>query len=270
MGDIGQDNRRESAAGVGVNGRRVDRAGSIVVESPLGYGPIRLQRSDDALDARSRFVIVDDHRLFADALENSLEASGLEPAGIAATAAEAVATVRTAKPDLVLVDLVLPDAHGIDLGRALLDEEPHVKLLAISILASPGTIGQAIGAGFHGYVTKSTPLTELIAVAQAVLDGQIVLPRQASQIDRRRSLRVTHGLIPGELTPREHDVLVLLVEGVGGPQIAKQLSISPNTVRTHVQSILTKLGVHSRLEAVAFARRHGIVDKTAAEGPATV
>ncbi|MFN2489101.1 MAG: response regulator [Actinomycetota bacterium] len=207
-------------------------------------------------------LIVDDHRLFADAVRHSLESNGISAVDVAATAADALVGAREMRPDLVLVDLALPDARGVELGKKMLEELPDVKLLALTALQGPEMVTEVMRAGFHGYVTKSTPLAELLPIMRAVLGGQVVLPHRLAHASvlRRPVRRTPAELLAGQLTARELGVLELLVQGVSGAEIAVRLSISPNTVRTHVQSILTKLGVHSRLEAVAFAVKHKVVD----------
>jgi two-component system nitrate/nitrite response regulator NarL len=167
-----------------------------------------------------------------------------------------------ARPDLVLLDLALPDANGVDVGRQILEHLPDAKVIAVTALQDPGVVGDAMRAGFHGFVTKDTSLADLLPNLRAVLSGQVVLPHRlaATSVGRHSPEQTTAALLAAQLTARERDVLALLVDGIAGAQIARRLSISPNTVRTHVQSILTKLQVHSRLEAAAFAVRHKVVD----------
>lgn len=159
-------------------------------------------------------------------------------------------------PDVILVDIGLPDQSGLVVGRRLLEEAPEAKVIALSAIDDRRTIEEALRLGFHGYLTKGTPATRFERAIRSVMDGQVIVPRFGG---RRFDTDQDSSLLATQLTERELEVLGLLVAGASGSEIATRLGISPNTVRTHVQSILTKLQVHSRLEAAAFAVRHGLV-----------
>jgi DNA-binding NarL/FixJ family response regulator len=178
--------------------------------------------------------------------------------GIATTGAESRELVNDLRPDLILVDIGLPDESGLVAGRRILEEHPEAKVVALTALLSPATVREAVRLGFHGYITKDTPVSRFASSLRAVLDGQVVFPRRlASALGRPRD--DGFDLLAAQLTARELEVLGLMAEGLSGTDIARKLGISTNTVRTHIQSILTKLQVHSRLEAVAFALRRGLV-----------
>jgi DNA-binding NarL/FixJ family response regulator len=208
-----------------------------------------------------RVLIVDDHALFSQALGPLLEQNGMEVLGIAGSGAEALEALRRERPDVVLVDLGLPDMTGLSLGREILEEEPEAKVLAVTGMDHARIAREVLQAGFHGFLTKDTPLPQFIKSVKAVMEGQVI------NLPRREGRRTADGneeqrdaaLLAGQLTPRELEVLEILVHGGSNAEIARQLQLSPNTVRTHVQSILTKLQVRSRLEAAAFAVRFGIV-----------
>lgn len=208
-----------------------------------------------------RALLVDDHMLFAEAIRLALETHGIEVADIAHSVEDALPAVRRLDPDLVLVDIGLPDGNGLDVGRAILQERPDTRVLALSALDDPGTVRQALRIGFHGYIMKDTPVTRFVQAIEAVLGGEVVVTRAlATKVAGARSPEEEAvALLANQLTPREREVLELLVEGASGQSIARSLGISPNTVRTHVQSVLTKLQVRSRLEAATFAVRHRIV-----------
>jgi two-component system nitrate/nitrite response regulator NarL len=144
----------------------------------------------------------------------------------------------------------------------MIAELPGTRVVLVAASDDPGMVRDAMEAGIQGYVTKDTPLAQLISTIWAVLADQVVVPHSlASAAAGARSPEERNAvLVARQLTERERDVLILLARGKKGSRIAQELSISPNTVRTHVQNILTKLQVHSRLEAVAFAARHGLVD----------
>jgi DNA-binding NarL/FixJ family response regulator len=208
-----------------------------------------------------RVLIVDDHALFSEALGPLLAQNGMEVLGIAGSGAKALEALRLHDPDVVLVDLGLPDMPGLELGREILDERPGIKIVAVTGMDHARVAREVLRAGFHGFLTKDTPLPQFIKSVKAVLEGQVI------KLPRREAVRSPVGdkeqrdaaLLAGQLTPRELEVLEILVRGGSNAEIARELGLSPNTVRTHVQSILTKLQVRSRLEAAAFAVRFGIV-----------
>lgn len=215
-----------------------------------------------------RVLIIDDHKLFAEAVGSVLASRGMTILGVATSGEEALAAIRRDPPDLVLVDLGLPDARGVEVGRRILDENPDIKVLALTGLKDPRAVGESIQAGFHGYLTKDTPIPRFVDSIEAALGGQVVIPhRLAGAAAGSKTAEERHAqLLADQLTQREVEVLELLVEARSSQAIARALSVSPNTVRTHVQNILSKLQAHSRLEAATFAVRFGIV-KVRGQGP---
>lgn len=209
-----------------------------------------------------RALIIDDHTLFTDAILPLLEGIGIEVVGVARTGEEGLAAVRTERPYLVLVDLGLPDMEGISVGKQILTELPGTLVLALTGRRDPDAVRGAMDAGFGGYLTKDTPLPRFGEGIRAALRGEVVVPTQAAQPKAvaRTPLEENAALLASQLTPREREVLGFLVEGLDNAEIARRLGVSANTIRTHVQNILTKLGVRSRLQAAAFAVRHEVVD----------
>lgn len=138
----------------------------------------------------------------------------------------------------------------------MLDRSPRLRILALTALDDPRAVEEAHALGFRGFLTKDIPVSRFVGSVRVVMDGGSVFPHRRL---RRRATGRNAGLLMYQLTPREREVLGLLVEGADSPGIASHLGISRNTVRTHVQSILTKLQVHTRLEAATFAVRHGLV-----------
>jgi two-component system nitrate/nitrite response regulator NarL len=209
----------------------------------------------------TRVLIVDDHALFAEAIRLTLDAHGVEVVGIVNTVEDGLPAVDRLRPDVALLDIGLPDGSGLALGERVLAEHPEVKVIALSAIGDPRAVRDALRIGFHGYIIKDTSISRFVTAIEAVLSGEVVVPRaQAPRVAGKQTAdEEAVSLLVDQLTPRERQVLELLVEGASGQAIARTLGISPNTVRTHVQNVLTKLQVSSRLEAATFAVRHRIV-----------
>lgn len=186
----------------------------------------------------------------------ALVEEGLEVLPIAATGRETLEAARAARPELVLLDIGLPDQSGLQVGMTIIQELPDTKVIALTALQDPKLAQEAIRVGFLGYVTKSADTRQFIQALRSVLAGNTVIPQRLA-MSRSRS---EHDVTIDQLTERELQVLRLLARGFPSAKIAAEMGIAWNTVRTHVQSILTKLQVHSRLEAAAFAVRHGLVE----------
>lgn len=209
----------------------------------------------------TRILIVDDHALFAEAIRLTLDAQGVDVVGIVHTVEEGLEAVHRLRPDVALVDIGLPDGSGLVLGERILEDLPETKVVALSALGDPRAVRDALKIGFHGYIIKDTSISRFVSAIEAVLSGEVVVPRALAPrvAGKQSSDEQAVALLVDQLTPRERQVLELLVEGASGQTIARTLGISPNTVRTHVQNVLTKLQVRSRLEAATFAVRHRIV-----------
>ena len=219
------------------------------------------ESEEEGMEEEVRILIVDDHKLFAEVIRSTLEAIGMTVVDVATHGFQALETFRRERPDLVLLDLGLPDSHGLAIGQTIIEESPDTKVIAVTASTDPRAVSEALRLGFAGFVTKDTPVSQFVSSIRAVLDGQVVVPRQmARHIGGARSKEEEQAaLLAQQLTPREMEVLQLLAKGASSSQMAKELTLSMNTVRTHVQSVLNKLGAHSRLEAAAFAVRYGIV-----------
>jgi DNA-binding NarL/FixJ family response regulator len=218
-----------------------------------------------------RVLIVDDHVLFAEGLEAALRGSGIEVVGIATLAREATTLVRRERPDFVLINVDVPSMDGIGVGRRILAEFPEITLIAVTGLHDAGLVSEAIRAGFQGFVMKESSIDELIASMQAIAGSLAVIPHEAAKaLAGMHSERQRADLLSSHLTEREREVLSWLADGASSAELAAGLHLSGNTVRTHIQNICFKLQVHSRLEAVTFAYRHGIVTggRTTARGDA--
>ena len=213
-----------------------------------------------------RLLIVDCHVLFADLLRFSLETFGMTVLPVVTTGDDALDAVDHHLPSLVLLEIDLPTTSGLSVGKSILEHHPQAKVVALSDAGDPRTAREAIEMGFHGYLTKDMPVGQLMTALGAVLDGQVVIPRAlAGPASGGKWPEDRHmHLIVDQLTAREREVLAMLVEGASSQEIARRLFVSLHTVRSHVQSVLTKLQVHSRLEAVAFAVQHEIIESLTA------
>ena len=217
------------------------------------------------MGATVRILIVDDHMLFAEAIRVALEDFGMNVIGVASTGAEAIEMLEREVPDVILMDIGLPDRTGLVVGRTIIERWPDATILALTALHDRTMVDEALRIGFRGYLTKDTPVSQFVNSIRSVVDGHLVLPLRLSPMGRRSRGDDEVALMTEQLSRREREVLSLLVQGASGSAVADRLGISRNTVRTHVQSILTKLQVHSRLEAAAFAVRHGLVDVSRAD-----
>jgi len=210
-----------------------------------------------------RVLLVDDHRMFTQALEGLLAGeAGIEPVGVAGSVDEALAVIDTAAPDVVLMDLDLPGANGIEGTREVRRRRPDTAVVIVTSHDDPDLIVDAIGAGACGYVLKTRAVDELVSIIRQAAAGGMVLspevPQAIGAVGHRRTGREPRGQHP--LTDREMDVLRQLASGRSTEQIADSLYISVLTVRSHVKSILAKLGVHSKLEAVTYALHLGLIE----------
>jgi two-component system, NarL family, nitrate/nitrite response regulator NarL len=217
----------------------------------------------EGLASGIRVLIVDDHSLFAEGLRAVLQNEGIETVAIAKTGSEAIVEARRKQPNLVLLDLILPDMDGLVVAHRLLEQDQDLKILVLTALDDPGVAQDSIRAGAYGCLLKHATATDLVSAIIAAGRSQTVIAHDVVQalVGREQGGKPTGGSPRGpekQLTQREREILGLLASGATGPEIAAELYLSPNTIRTHVQNILAKLGVHSRLEAVALAARLGV------------
>jgi two-component system nitrate/nitrite response regulator NarL len=232
-----------------------------IIDSTMTVGK---KRGSDAAGHRMldgiRVLIMHGHRLFAQAIGWTLEQRGASAVWVTRDPDHALEIADRDRPDVVLVDLELQQANGLRVGKSILRTVPEAKVLAITAIRDPSIVRTALHAGFHGSLAKDTPIVEFADAIAAALGGQVVFPGQYSgtagstHSDHRQA-----AMQSASLSAREREILGLLVDGVESRQIARRLSIAPNTLRSHVQNILTKLGAHSRLEAAALAVQYGLV-----------
>jgi NarL family two-component system response regulator LiaR len=208
-----------------------------------------------------RVLVVDDHTIVREGLNILLEAfPGLEPVGEATSSLEAIRLCAEHQPDVVLMDLVMPDMDGITAIHTIHSTFPHIKILALTSFKENDLVKEALAAGAMGYLLKNITADEL---AQAIRDAYAGKPTMAPEAIQALINVVTSPPRPGfDLTKREREVLALLVKGQSNSQIAEQLQVSPSTIKNHVSRILARLGVSTRTEAATLAMRYHLVNLT--------
>jgi DNA-binding NarL/FixJ family response regulator len=218
---------------------------------------------------RIRVLLVDDHQLLTGSLSKVLQGEpDIQVVGVAATVNEAKQLARD-RLDVVLMDYRLPDGTGAEAARAIKARWPGVRIVMLTALNDDETVLESIQAGADGYLTKDRAVQEVVDAVRQANAGETLLPRSvimgiAQRVAAAKDRTVDRRQIE-PLTPRELEVLRALVEGLSTPEICDRLFIAPNTLRTHVQNIMGKLRVHSKLEAVAFALRHRLVEPPRSE-----
>lgn len=207
-----------------------------------------------------RVLLVDDHRLFLDSLARLLEAV---PEIAVACSSASVAGIGACGPgevDVALVDYQLRDGTGIDAIRAVRARWPGARIVMLTGIEDEETLMATIRAGADGYLTKDRAAEDVVRTVRSAHAGATLLPEPVIAAIARRLAAPAPAAPPDQLTPRELEILRALVEGLSTHETCVRLGISPNTFRTHVQNLTGKLGVHSKLEAVAHALRHGLVE----------
>jgi DNA-binding NarL/FixJ family response regulator len=216
-----------------------------------------------------KVLIVDDHRTFGEALRAALaQERDLDVVDVVTDGPSAVESASEHHPDVVLMDVSMPGVDGIEATRRIKEVDPEARVVMMTGHENELLLGKAVQAGASGYLGKTEAITIVAESVRVVYRGDALLDEaeveQALRTLRHR--RAQEGSIErrlDRLTPREVQILQRLAQGMSNEQIATDLGMSPHTLRTHIQNILTKLGVHSKLEALVFAIRHG---KVAAAG----
>jgi two-component system, NarL family, response regulator NreC len=211
----------------------------------------------------TRVLIVDDHAVVRSGLRRVLEAEdGIEPVGEAGTAREAVFEARSTSPDVILLDVVMPEQSGLDVIPTLLHEHPETKILVLSMQDDPRYVREAFANGASGYVLKEAADSEVVAAIREVAGGgRYVHPELGARLvaaeteERRRAEE-------DPLSEREREVLRLLALGHTNQEIAKRLFISVRTAETHRAHIMQKLRLSSRAELVRYALERGLLESS--------
>jgi two-component system, NarL family, nitrate/nitrite response regulator NarL len=221
---------------------------------------------DHSKDSPIRVLLVEDHASFRQALAFMLEREpGFEVAGQVGSLAEArqLNGEVLENVEVAIVDLALPDGDGLELIEDF-SSQPRMTTLVLSASLEPGRFARAVEAGASGVLHKSTPIKDIVEAVQMLRAGEALLsPAEVVEmlrlVGRERQEELAARQAVEKLTPREKEVLEALAEGLESKEIAERLNVTVETERTHMVNILHKLGVHSRLQALVFAARYGVV-----------
>ncbi len=209
-------------------------------------------------------LLVDDHDVVRSGLRMLLESeTGIQIVGEASTASEAVNSTNSLKPDVILMDIGLPDMSGIDATRKIKGLWPETAIVALTIHEDEEYFFKMLEAGASGYVPKRAAPEELITAIRVAASGEVYLYPSLAKLLVKDFLTQSQpeeqeSALDG-LTPRQQEVLALLAEGATNSEIAKKLHISPKTVASHRENIMQKLNLHSRTELVKYAIRKGLI-----------
>lgn len=202
----------------------------------------------------SRAVIVEDHDALSRGLELVLGKAGIDVIGSARTEQEGYEVIVRERPGLAVVDLGLEEGSGVELARRIAESQPDVGVLIYTGLDDQGLLREALDSGARGFALKAGPARDLVAAARAVAAG-------GSYVDPHLTFLLGEAAAEvAVLSPREGEVMALLAGGLKGPQVAERLRISSDTVRTHIENAMQKLGARTRVQAIAICIEHGLID----------
>jgi len=217
-----------------------------------------------------RVLIADDHPVFRGGLRALLATDPeIEVVAEAADGVEAITLTAQEQPDVVLMDLHMPDRDGVDATREILQADPHIAVLVLTMFDDDDSVFAAMRAGARGYLLKGTNQADIVRAVHAVAAGGAMFGPAVAQrmLEFFAHAQTRPAAVFPQLTERERDVLDLVAQGLTNGQIARRLSISEKTVRNHVSNIFTKLAVADRTQAVIRAREGGLGTPPSYEGP---
>lgn len=209
-----------------------------------------------------RVIIIDDHALFRAGLKGLLEQRNIEVVGEAANGSEGIEFIKQLVPDIILLDMRMPDMSGLDVLKNLREDNITIPVVILTTSNEESDLNKALRSGAQGYLLKDMEPDELVGALRDIQKGKNVVAQDLTDA----LARMVQGDTPAEddkgpfsaLTPREREILCLLAEGQSNKLIARNLGISDGTVKLHVKAILRKLGIHSRVEAAVIAVEQGL------------
>lgn len=209
-----------------------------------------------------RVLIIDDHALFRVGLQGLLEQRNIEVVGVAADGAEGIELAGELKPDIILLDLRMPDMGGLEVLPVLREKHPSIPVVMLTTSNEEADLIKSLRMGAQGYLLKDMEPDELVGALRDIEKGKNVVAQDltdalARMVQGDAAIEDNDGPF-STLTPREHEILCLLAEGQSNKLIARNLGISDGTVKLHVKAILRKLGIHSRVEAAVIAVEQGL------------
>jgi len=216
-----------------------------------------------------RVLIIDDHALFRVGLQGLLEQRGIEVADAVASGIEGIQRAEELRPDIVLLDLRMPDMGGLEVLKNLRENEPGIPVVILTTSNEETDLIKSLRSGAQGYLLKDMEPDELVSALRDIENGKNVVAQDltdalARMVQGDTNVADDDGPF-SELTPREMEILCLLAEGQSNKLIARNLGISDGTVKLHVKAILRKLGIHSRVEAAVIAVEQGLRKKNKTE-----
>ena len=208
-----------------------------------------------------RLMLADDHRMLREGLSRSMREQGFDIVGEAGDGAEAVALALAVRPDVILMDVTMPEIDGVEACRQVRAQLPDTKVVMLTMHADQGVLTSAIRAGATGYLVKDCSTEEIASAVRMAAGGETALSPQlaASMLNEVRRWDQPHKEEERVVTKREEEVLQLIADGCSTPEVAERLYISQKTVKNHLASIYQKLDARDRTQAVLQAVRMGII-----------
>lgn len=214
-------------------------------------------------------LLVDDHPLFLEGLQNLLRARGIGVVGMASDGMQALEMARSLKPSVILMDIQMPICDGLTATRLIKAEMPGIKIVMLTVSADDEHLFEAIKCGASGYLLKSLDADQFFDLLDGVIRGEAALPRNlAARVLQEFAQQAQRSTAPTEtdetstesdLTPRQIDVLQLVAQGLSNREIADRLFIAESTVKYHMREILSKLHLRNRGQVIAYALREGLI-----------
>ena len=219
-----------------------------------------------------RVLLADDHTLFRKGIRTLLaQMPQIEVVGEAASDQEALSQARELVPDVILMDIKMPVLNGIEATQSILQENPHIGVILVTMFDDPESVFSGMRAGARGYVLKEAEPEELSRAIEAAYLGEVILcpiiARKVLDHFGRDSKRQQPGLPYEDLTPRELEVLQRAADGLSNREIAARLVLSEKTVKNHIANIFSKLQVNDRTQAILYALRKGLVTMSPEDNP---